>query len=255
MRMMKIAMMNNDAYLLKKTAGQIALEIAYDSIFPNKCLFCRRVLDVLRENICGNCRKAAIFKQEIGDNVFENIYKAHVAYDYDEEVVRHAVLRFKYEGKRLLARAMARGMFEQFGKPEEPLADFIVCVPLHESRMKERGFNQSALLAVELSGLYGLPAYDGLLRSRETAKQFDLNPEERAANVAGVFAAKEGFCVAGKDVLLMDDVLTTGATAMECAGTLMKAGAGSVSLMTFAAVKPWGGPFKGLSYNFEEVEK
>ena len=222
----------NDKYLLSKTKGQIVLEMAYASIFPNKCMFCRKVLEELREIACGDCEKAAIFAQNIGDDIY-------AAYDYDEESVRHVVLRFKYEGKRLLARAMAQGIFRRFDKEDMTTVDFVTCVPLHVNRLKERGYNQAALLATELGRLYGLPAYDGMKRIVDTAKQFNLNSEERAANVAGAFAVREGFCVAGKDILLVDDVYTTGVTAAECVRVLLEAEAKSVKLMVFAAVAPY----------------
>jgi len=233
----------NDTYLLKKGIGQTALEAAYTSVYPNKCLFCRKVLDNLCVIACEKCEKSAALGHDIGDGTFANIGNVHIAYSYDEEAVRYAVMRFKYEGKRLLVRAMAQGIFERVGELDEGFADFLVCVPLHENRLKERGYNQSALLAAELSRLYGLPAYDGMLRTRDTAKQFELSPAERAANVAGAFALKEGFDIVGKSVLLVDDILTTGATAMECAKVLMEAGAGSVGLMVFSAAicSGWGG--------------
>ena len=222
----------NEKYLLSKSKGQIALEMAYASIFPNKCLFCRKVLEDLRIIACEDCEKAAIFAQNIGDDIY-------AAYNYDEEAVRHVILRFKYEGKRLLARAMAQGMFGRFGKADMPAVDFVACVPMHINRIKERGYNQAALLATELGRLYELPVYDGMKRTVDTAKQFDLNPEERAANVAAAFVVKEGFCVAGKDVLLVDDVFTTGATAKECVRVLMEAEAKSVKVIVFAAVVPY----------------
>jgi ComF family protein len=226
----------NDACLLKKSRGQTALEMVYDGIFPNKCLFCKKVLDDARETACEDCRESALFVHDFRDDFFENIGKVYVAYDYDAETVRDAVMRFKYGGKRLLAGKMAGGIFGCLGNFDEPIGDFLVCVPLHEGRMKERGYNQAALLALELSGLYGLPAYDGMMRVRETAKQFDLGPKERIENVSGAFALKEGFCVEGRDILLVDDVLTTGATVMECGRALIKAGAKSVNVVAFAAV-------------------
>lgn len=210
-------------YLLKKTTGIVVLEKIYKSIFPNKCLFCQRALDDPSKICCENCETSTGYAHNLGDNI-------HVAYDYAEGV-RHAIFRFKYEGKRMLARPMAEAIFKCFGAIE---TDLLLCVPSHESRVKERGYNQAALLATELSLLMGLSAYDGMIRVKDTAKQFALNPEERVVNVADAFALKENFCVEGKDVLLVDDIFTTGATVEECAKVLTDAHAKSVRIIAFA---------------------
>jgi len=214
----------NDKFLLTKSMGQTALEKLHGTIFPNKCLFCRRVLEGLGDITCDKCRGLC-------NNGSVHIPNAYIACDYADEAVRHVIHRFKYGGVKMLARPMAEAIFQRF---EEIEADCIICVPLHEKRVKERGYNQAALLATELSWLMGVAAYDGMLRTRETAKQFDLNPDERAANVEGAFALKEGFCVAGQRVLLVDDVFTTGATAGECAKVLIDAGAKAVEIVAFA---------------------
>ena len=224
-------MKTNDKFLLKKSVGQIVLEAAHKTVFPNKCLFCRKVLKGLVDVACRDCGELLTGAQILADDGLKHISKIHIACDYAEEAVRHAIFRFKYEGKGLLARPMAEVIFRCFGKIE---ADFMLCVPSHPSRVKERGYNQAALLATELSPLMGVAAYEGMLRRRDTAKQFDLNPEERAANVMDAFALKEGFCVEGKGVLLVDDVLTTGSTAVECARILTEAGAAFVEMVVFA---------------------
>jgi len=208
----------NDGFLLKKSLGQRILEVAYDSIYPCKCLFCGRVLEDLGAIACGDCAQLC-----------------HG--DYDVEAVQHTVFRFKYEGKRMLARRMAAAIFR---RDEVIDGDCLVCVPLHEGRLRERGYNQAALLALELSRFMGVAAYDGLVRTRATAKQFDLNPAQRVANVAGAFAVRDGFCVDGKRVVLVDDVFTTGATVGECERVLMEAGAVGVEVVTFAAVRAYG---------------
>ena len=219
----------NDKFLLKKSGGAFLLEKTYETIFPNKCLFCRRVLDDARAVLCGECVKSAKF----GAGVMpEHVCRVYVAYEYEQEA-RHAIFRFKYEGKRLLAKPMARLIFDCFGKMGY---DFLVPVPLHAARIKERGFNQAALLAMELSGLMDLPAYDGMVRIKDTKQQFQLDFEERADNMVNAFGIKESFDVRNKNVLLVDDILTTGATVAECAKVLKEVGAKSVSLVVFAGV-------------------
>lgn len=218
----------NDKFLLKKSGGRILLAKTYEAVFPNKCLFCGRVLDHIKAVLCGDCAKSAKFGMGV---IPEHICRVYVAYEYEQEA-RNTIFRFKYEGKRLLAKPMARMIFERFGKIMD--YDFLVPVPLYVARAKERGFNQAALLATELSGLMGLPAYDGMIRAKDTKQQFQLGFEERIANMANAFGIKEGFEICGKNILLVDDILTTGATAAECAKVLKDAGAKSVSLIVFA---------------------
>jgi ComF family protein len=114
-------------------------------------------------------------------------------------------------------------------------ADLIVPVPLHPRRLKQRGFNQAWLLAQAFPELN--LARDLLIRVRHTIPQVQLNPKERRDNVTGAFAVAEPARVKGKNVLLVDDLFTTGATARECARVLSRAGAARVEVLTVARVK------------------
>jgi len=107
--------------------------------------------------------------------------------------------------------------------------DLIVPVPLHRSRLRQRGFNQSALIAREVGRLLGRPVAEDLLRRvRRTRPQVELHASQRAANVRDAFAAVEAPALQRKTVLLIDDVLTTLATCEECARVLVDAGAKTV---------------------------
>jgi ComF family protein len=111
--------------------------------------------------------------------------------------------------------------------------DLIVPVPLHAARLRERGFNQSALLAESLSGKLGIPVQDALVRSRATRSQVGLGRAARRRNVASAFEARSRLKV-GSAVCLVDDVATSGATLAAAAEALVAAGAGSVTAVTFA---------------------
>ena len=125
--------------------------------------------------------------------------------------------------------------------PEEFLAaDFAVYVPLHEAREKERGFNQAELIFAEWLKAKGIPARPLLQRTRSTAPQYGLGEKERRKNVCGAFALAEAGKggageIAGKSIVLLDDILTTGATLTSCAAVLKKAGAGSVYALALAS--------------------
>ncbi|WP_127091823.1 ComF family protein [Aquabacter cavernae] len=153
-------------------------------------------------------------------------------------VSRDLVHHLKYGDRLDLARPMAR-LMRQAGAPLLGEADLIVPVPLHALRLWRRRFNQAALLARHLSALTELPvALEGLARTRATLSQVNLSRAERRANVAGAFRVSktaEGR-VAGRRVLLVDDVFTTGATLDACARALRRAGASHVDAVTFARV-------------------
>jgi ComF family protein len=133
-----------------------------------------------------------------------------------------------------MARLMARA-----GQPLIQEADVIIPVPLHRVRLWSRRFNQAAFLSQQISRQFG-KAYrsDVLLRTKASRSQVGLSFDERRKNVAKAFqVAPEGFGhIAGRRILLVDDVLTTGATAGSCAAVLKKAGAAHVDVLTFALV-------------------
>jgi ComF family protein len=114
-------------------------------------------------------------------------------------------------------------------------ADLLVPVPLHWTRLFARRFNQSALLAQAIRATGGPPvAADWLLRRRRTPSQGTMGPLARTRNVRGAFTLRSGRSVKGKRVVLIDDVLTTGATAEECARVLHRAGAAYVGVLVLA---------------------
>ena len=115
----------------------------------------------------------------------------------------------------------------------------VVSVPTTSARIRRRGYNQAAILAREVAAGLGLPEQDALERVSAPRSQTTLSPRARRENVRGAFRLADDADVLGRDVLLVDDVLTTGATGGEAATTLVKAGAASVALITFARALPW----------------
>lgn len=156
--------------------------------------------------------------------------------ELDEHPLRQVVQKFKY-GKKVslgkpLGRLMARGCREFL---TECQADLIVPVPLHPKRLRWRGFNQSLMLARPISRAYNIPTDPFVLRrSRETAPQTQLAEDERRRNVRGAFTLDPGRSVEGKNILLVDDVYTSGATVNECSRILKRNGAKRVSVATLA---------------------
>lgn len=149
--------------------------------------------------------------------------------------LRHALHALKFHGRRALARPLAELIREQCEAVLAPDVDALVPVPLARARLRERGFNQAELIADRLGALLDLPVRRRwLARVRETAPQTDLAAAERRTNVGGAFVATSD--VGGLHVVLVDDVLTTGATCRECARALRAAGARQIDVVTVARV-------------------
>jgi ComF family protein len=152
---------------------------------------------------------------------------------YFEGPLREAIHQFKYRPCRALGRPLALWMTKNIC-PVDGI-DRIIPVPLHTSRLRQRGFNQALILAHGISKTFTLPlSYDNLKRVRPTRPQVELSAEERIKNVAGAFALRNPDELKGLDVLLIDDVFTTGATMNECARVLKDAGVSRVTALTIA---------------------
>jgi ComF family protein len=207
------------------------------------CLACWTALQHLDEPVCdalgtpfaydqgeGALSAAALADPPLWD-------RARAAVIFDDTAAR-LVHGLKYQDRQEAGLLMAR-MMARAGRKLVAEADLILPVPLHRFRLWQRRFNQSAYLAQRLSLLSGKPwRHDLLLRVRRTRAQVGLDQAERQRNVKGAFRlGPEGAAaVAGKTVLLVDDVRTTGATAEACAAVLRQAGAGQVNLLSFALV-------------------
>jgi ComF family protein len=177
--------------------------------------------DLGPDALCGACTRA-----------HPAFTSARAAVRYDEES-RKLILAFKHGDRLHLAPALAAWM-RRAGSDLIAEADLVVPVPLHWTRLFARRYNQAAVLARAVA--WGGPEFgaDLLVRRRRTPSQGKRNAEARRRNVAGAFAVKRGRNVAGKRVLLIDDVLTTGATLEECAKVLLRAGAARVDALTLA---------------------
>ncbi|GAB4416578.1 MAG: hypothetical protein OHK0032_12630 [Thermodesulfovibrionales bacterium] len=143
--------------------------------------------------------------------------------------LREAIHLLKFSGLKRLAAPLGRFFYEL----PIPEIDGIVPVPLSKRSLRERGFNQTLLLSKSLSKHLKIPVYmDVLYKKRETMPQIGLRAKERAANLKNAFGARGD--LTGMRLLLLDDVMTTGATVRECSKTLIKAGAGEVVVATLA---------------------
>lgn len=146
---------------------------------------------------------------------------------------REAIHALKYKRRAPLARVLVEGMITNLHLPDRDF-EALVPVPLHSTRLSERGFNQTAVLAEALSAWWHIPVWsEALTRIRSTRSQIDLGLEDRLTNVSDAFRGNAKI-VTGRSVMLVDDVFTTGATLGSCALALRQAGAGDVVAVTLA---------------------
>jgi ComF family protein len=245
-------------------AARAAWRLALDIALPPLCPACREPLGG-DGGLCATCWSKLSFiappycerlgipfvydpgpgilsMQAIADPPAYTRARAAVRYD---EVARGLVHAFKYADRLDLAPVMGRWM-AQAGSPLLADADALVPVPLHWRRLWARRFNQAAALAEVMSKSAGVPVeVDLLRRTRATPQQVGLARSERARNVEGAFQVppERRTAVKGRRLVLVDDVLTTGATVDTCARALLRAGARDVDVIVFArVVDPSGAP-------------
>jgi len=247
------------ARVLHWAAGALAAAGSHiaDLMMPPVCLHCHAPLST-HDSLCPACWRRITFIRpplcqrlgiplpfDPGGPVVSAAAEAQPpAYDRARAVARFDdVVRDLVHALKFHDRHDARGIFGRWmaeaGRELLADADLLVSVPLSRLRLLQRRFNQSALLADEVSRVTGVPHDPQLLvRSRRTAPQVGLNQDQRRANVAGAFAVAQGraSAVEGRRIVLVDDVVTTGATAEACAKTLRKAGAVRVDVLALALV-------------------
>ncbi|MFA4980995.1 MAG: ComF family protein [Candidatus Omnitrophota bacterium] len=187
------------------------------------CRICGRPVEK-SSCLCAECKRSAPF--------FDRAYSAYLY----EGVLKELIHKFKYNGKIRLSRILSKhtaDFIEDNGDIVKDI-DIITCVPLQNNRLRERGFNQSRILAFNISERAGIPFADTLEKRVSTRHQNELSRDERLSNLKGAFAVRAEADIYGLAVLLIDDVMTTGATLSECSRALRDAGAKEVRCLTLA---------------------
>lgn len=204
-------------------------------IYPLHCASCAKPMDAVDEfGVCASCRGRIRrnMRAHFASSGFDSVHSACLY----EDVLKELIHAFKYKKRRALS-GLFSSILAEFVRTTPGIikdVDFITFVPLHSDRLRSREFNQSKLLAKMTSESFKIPLTDALDKTKITRSQNELSRDERLLNLKDAFRIRQGTDVAGQTILLMDDVMTTGATLDECARVLKSAGAKEVRCLTLA---------------------
>lgn len=247
----KINYINNvDSSLMPPSAQSIEkqssltrfINFLLDLLFPIECVGCQKEdiwlceeclkkINLNLKNFCPFCGKPArmgcICQQCLLRSPFKNIF---IASFYEEKILRQAIHIFKYKYIRDLAKPLGKIIINFLYQSKCNLlfndSYFLIPVSLHRKRLFDRGFNQSELLAKIISQEFKIPIINNVLeRKRDTKSQTKLKEKERRKNIKNAFVCIQPEIIKNKNIILFDDILTTGSTIREAARALKKAGA------------------------------
>jgi ComF family protein len=216
-------------------------DLFLDIFFPKNCVFCGTPeswlcdkcfskIVLVKSPSCPNC------KTLMPDGKFcshccrkSQLSGIMISAYYEEGPLREAICSYKYKFIKELADPLSNLLISHLQEHPLPPEAILVPVPLHKSRLRQRGFNQAAILAEKVSEVFGLEYNpDILVRIRKTKPQVELSGKARRENIKGAFSCQKPNFVKGKNIILIDDVCTTGATLEGCAAELKEANASKV---------------------------
>ena len=200
----------------------------FDILFPPRCVFCRKFLHGSEKLYCLECEKTLPYTSG-GGELTGDCFSVCIAPLYYEDTVRDSILRFKFKGATAYSQAYGKLLADCIRENLTGRYDLISWVPLSSKRLKERGYDQSMLLAMAAALELDDVAVCTLDKVKDVEMQSLVGPlEKRRENVAGAYQPVDPELVAGNRILLIDDIVTTGSTLSECARTLLEAGAAEV---------------------------
>lgn len=210
----------------------------FDILFPPRCAFCRRLLKRGESGMCAQCEKTLPYTPQSGLQGTDFV-EACAAPLYYEGPVREALLRYKFKGVTAYAGVFGRLVADCVRERLSGRYDLISWVPLSSERLRERGYDQAMLIALSAALELDDVAVETLKKVVNAAPQSGTgSAEQRRANISGAFECADEELVRGRRILLIDDIITTGATVSECARVLGLAGAESVVCAAVARGRP-----------------
>lgn len=258
--------------------GRWTFTSVLDLVFPRVCLYCENSRKGGGDFLCGFCQQEIVFidppychgcgipadiSYDFPTENFECALCRKNSYSFDrarslgpyDTALKQLIHHFKFGKQPGVMKDIAPFMADYFDRQEDSWDGFYVApVPLYFRRMKARTFDQSFLLAREVARTLSLPLANGLLRRvRDTDSQARKTKSERAKNIKGAFAVDRPDRVAGMNILLVDDVMTTGATVNEAAKMLKRSGAGQIHVFTLARALPFGNVVENSSAQIDQA--
>ena len=212
------------------------LNCVLDLLYPPKCLLCQRVLEHDQLDLCGQCRAQQPLCP-VSKNKFPFI-DSWLSLWYYEENAKESLRRYKFSGKRCYAPGYGRLLAMRIQQELNDEYDLLTWVPVSKWRKYKRSYDQVELLAQAVGRELGIQPVLCLHKIRNNPPQSGISGQaQRRGNVLGAYKAVNPEIFAGKRILLLDDIITTGATAGECAKVLLTAGATEVHVAVLAAAK------------------
>lgn len=211
-------------------------EFLSELFYPDRCAFCGKLVKN-GEGMCSDCEKKLPYTGWNNERQRFAGMEACVSPLYYEGAVREALLRYKFSGAAVYSRVFGKISAKCIDEMQIS-CDIITWVPLSRKRLRKRGYDQAKLLAEAVAEERGLPCEAMLRKIRHTPAQSGIGDrKKRRENVAGAYEAADPAIIKGKRILLVDDIVTTGATLSEAASVLKKAGAAEVAAVTVARRK------------------
>ena len=203
-------------------------------IFPPKCIMCQNLLERGQTDLCPQCRNHLPEFKFAKKNI--SFIAGWTAVWYYEGNIRKSLVRFKFHGKRSYASAYGKYLAARLQEDGMTDFDILTWIPISAKRRSKRGYDQVELLVQAVGNELQVKPVPTLYKHRHNpAQSTQKDAARRRANVLGAYRVLDPAAVAGKRILLLDDIITTGATASECARTLLVAGAKEVKFAAIAA--------------------
>lgn len=213
------------------------LDHLLDVLYPTRCILCRKALAPGRPRFCTDCLNT-LPQPEKGNHKKGDFYSKCISALYYEGSVVDAIQRYKFHGVQAYSHAFGELVASCIYEELDGEYDILSWVPLAPDRYRKRGYDQSELITINTAKRLLKPLTPTLAKHRGIKPQsLTGSPERRRANIAGAYQVIDPACIAGKRILLVDDIVTSGSTLSECAKTLLLAGAEEVLCATLARTR------------------